>query len=215
MNWLAHILLSEPTPAFRLGGVLPDLVAAPLLAGLPPEFQRGIQRHHQIDAYTDSHAIFRRSVQRFHPPFRRFGGILVDVFYDHFLTRNWPSFSDTPLPEFTAEFYASFAPQRADIPPEAYAHLQRMQAANWLGSYGDIAGLTLTLQRLSSCLRRPFDLRPAIAVLEQEYDSFHADFAAFFPELLRYVRKTPGRLETADAVLPAVSNLRPLPHAQI
>lgn len=187
MNWLAHILLSEPTPAFRLGGVLPDLAPASLLADLPSEFQRGIQRHRQIDAYTDSHAIFRRSVQRFTPPFRRFGGILVDIFYDHFLTRDWASFSNTPLPEFTAEFYAAFAGHRADLPPEAYTRLEQMQAANWLGSYGDMAGLTLTLQRLNTRLRRPFDLTPAIAVLEREYDSFHTDFAVFFPELLSYV----------------------------
>src|SRR5687767_5374896 len=104
MNWLAHLLLSEPTPAFRLGSILPDLVSSPLLADMPSKFQRGIQRHLQVDAYTDSHAIFRRSVQRLNPPFRRFGGILIDVFYDHFLSLDWHSFSHTPLPEFASEF---------------------------------------------------------------------------------------------------------------
>src|SRR5688572_8345575 len=98
MNWLAHLLLAEPTPQFRLGAILPDLVSMQVLAGLPPDFQRGIRQHRQVDAYTDSHAIFRRSVQRLDPPFRRFGGILVDIFYDHFIARDWQSFSATPLP---------------------------------------------------------------------------------------------------------------------
>src|SRR5689334_19151815 len=137
MNWLAHLLLSEPTPAFRLGSILPDLVSAPFLVEMPSEFQRGIRRHRQIDAYTDSHAVFRRSVQRLDPPFRRFGGIVMDIFYDHFLSRDWPRFSDTLLPNFASEFYASFESHRADIPPGAYARLEQMQAGNWLCSYGE------------------------------------------------------------------------------
>ena len=187
MNWLAHLLLSEPTPAFRLGGILPDLVSAPVLAGMPSEFQRGIQRHHQIDAYTDSHAIFRRSVRRFSPPFRRFGGIITDVFYDHFLARDWQSYSDTPLPEFVAAFYASFEPLRADIPPEAYARLQQMQQGDWLCSYHEVSGVARALQGISSRLRRPFDLVPSISVLEHDYDSLRTDFNAFFPELIAHV----------------------------
>jgi acyl carrier protein phosphodiesterase len=187
MNWLAHLLLSEPTPEFRLGGILPDLVSAPLLAEMPPEFQRGIQRHRQIDAFTDSHAIFRRSVQRLNPPFRRFGGILVDVFYDHFLSRDWQSFSVTPLPEFVSEFYASFDRFRADIPPDAYARLQQMRTGNWLCSYGDVPGVAAALHRISARLRRPIDLGASISVLELDYDAFHADFAGFFPELIAHV----------------------------
>lgn len=188
MNWLAHLLLSEPTPAFRLGGILPDLVSAKELANLPSEFQSGIQRHRQIDAYTDSHRIFRRSVQRLNPPFRRFGGILIDVFYDHFLSREWRSFSDTPLPEFVSEFYASFESHRAELPPDAYARLKQMQAGNWLCSYGDISGVAHTLQRISSRLSRPFDLAPSISILERDYESLHEDFVIFFPELRERVR---------------------------
>ena len=89
MNWLAHLHLSEPTSAFRLGNVLPDLVPARDLANLPEAFQRGIKCHHRIDAFTDAHPKFRQSVARLSPRFRRFGGIIVDVFYDHFLAVNW------------------------------------------------------------------------------------------------------------------------------
>jgi acyl carrier protein phosphodiesterase len=191
MNWLAHVLLSEPNPAFRLGNLLPDLAAAPLLADLPAEYQRGIRRHRQIDAFTDSHGVFRRSVQRLEPPYRRFGGILVDVFYDHFLTSEWHRHSDQPLPEFLAEVYSSFEVHRGVIPAEAYAALQRMQADNWLGSYGDMAGLTLTFRRINNRLRRPFDLSPAVALLERDYELYQADFAQFFPELVAQVASVP------------------------
>ena len=187
MNWLAHLLLSEPTPAFRLGAILPDLLSATALADLPADFQPGIQRHHAIDAYTDSHPLFRRSVQRLTPPFRRFGGILVDVFYDHFLARDWASFSDTPLPEFAADVYASFETRRADLPPEVYRGLQHMKTADLLCSYRDLSGIAAALRRISSRLRRPFDLASSIQLLERDYDLLHTDFTQFFPDLFTHV----------------------------
>ncbi len=93
MNWLAHLFLSEPTPAFRIGSLLPDILPSRELQHLGREFQRGIERHRQIDAFTDSHAIVRRSILLLGPGFRRFGGILVDMFYDHFLASDWSRYS--------------------------------------------------------------------------------------------------------------------------
>jgi acyl carrier protein phosphodiesterase len=188
MNWLAHLFLSEPTPAFRIGNILPDLVPQAALSGLPPEYLRGVRQHRQIDAFTDSHWIFRRSVSRVNPKFRRFGGVLVDIFYDHFLSKEWPAFSTTPLPVFTGEFYESFERHRGDIPPEAYVHLERMKLGNWLCSYGNLDGVSVTLGRIGKRLRKPLPLEQAISVLETDYAGFHADFTAFFPELLSHVR---------------------------
>src|SRR4026208_598678 len=108
MNWLAHLYLSEPTPAFRIGNLLPDLVPASELVDLPGDFRRGVEQHRRIDAFTDSHPIVRRSMNRVSPPFRRFAGVLVDVFYDHILAREWNSFSSGPLSEFAQEVYSSF-----------------------------------------------------------------------------------------------------------
>jgi len=192
MNWLAHLLLSEPTPAFRLGGILPDLVSAPLLAGMPSEFQRGIQRHRQIDAYTDSHAIFRRSVQRLNPPFRRFGGIIMDVFYDHFLSVEWKNYCAQPLEQFVADFYVSFDAQQTQLPAETFGHLQRMRAENWLCSYRELAGVQLTLERIGRRLRRQINLGAAVTELEQQYDLLREDFGEFFPQLRAHV--APGVL---------------------
>src|SRR5688572_426656 len=100
MNWLAHLLLSEPTPEFRIGNLLPDLLPASELQTLSPIFRRGVECHRRIDAFTDTHPVFRRSVARLVPPHRRFGGVLIDLFYDHFLATNWRQYSPIPLDEF-------------------------------------------------------------------------------------------------------------------
>jgi acyl carrier protein phosphodiesterase len=187
MNWLAHLFLSDPDPACRIGNLLPDFVSAKVLAELPPEFQPGIAQHRRMDAYADAHPVFRRSVQRFAPPFRRYGGVLVDIFYDHFLARDWPTFAPQPLAIFTAEIYASFNTLRPLLPADALVPLDLMREHDWLCSYARLSGIEEVLQRLSHRLRRPFDLAASIPILEAQYEHFEGDFREFFPILREHL----------------------------
>lgn len=183
MNWLAHVLLSEPTPEFRIGNLLPDLMGATELADLPPAFSPGVACHRLIDHFTDGHPLVRQSVRRVGSQYRRFAPILVDVFYDHFLTVSWKDYCATPLDRYLEEFYATFDSLRELLPSAVQPHLHRMRAENWLGSYGNLSGVRLTLERISRRFRRPVDLGGAVAELERNYDGLSTDFAAFFPEL--------------------------------
>jgi acyl carrier protein phosphodiesterase len=178
---------------FRVGSLLPDLLPIAELRQLPAPFQGGITRHRQLDGFTDSHPVFKRSVARLNAPYRRYGGVLVDIFYDHLLTQRWAEYSDTPLPEFLTDAYAAFDECRDHIPSNAYSLLRRMRAGNWLNSYGDIDGVRVTLQRMSQRLRRPFDLGSATVELERLHESLHEDFAEFFPQAAaRFI--TPAQL---------------------
>ena len=181
MNWLAHLVLSDRSAAFRVGNVLADILPVPELRRLPDAFQPGIERHRAIDAYTDRHPIFRRSVVRLDPRSRRFGPVVMDIFYDHLLTANWSVHVDVSLPDFVAGFHADVETCRPDIPDDAYALLRRMRAGEWLTSYGDFAGVRLTLNRMSRRLRRPVDLGAATDELERHYAELAHDFAEFFP----------------------------------
>lgn len=192
MNWLAHLHLSEPAAEFRLGSLLPDLVPKTELVLLPAVFQSGIDRHQQVDIFTDSHPLFRRSIARMEPPYRRFGGILVDIFYDHYLASHWEEYSAFPLPGFIADIYSGFEKQRHLVPEITRLRLQRMQAEDWLSSYGEIAGIAKTLERVSHRLSRPTALAGAVAILEKRYDAFYGDFSAFYPELQQHVLQRPA-----------------------
>ncbi|MBB5037152.1 acyl carrier protein phosphodiesterase [Prosthecobacter dejongeii] len=187
MNWLAHLFLSEPCPAFRIGNVLPDLVKQAQLVSLPEAYQRGIRQHRRIDAFTDTHPVVRRSILRLGPEYRRYGGILTDMFYDHFLSLSWASFSPQPLPLFTAEVYASFDDHREMIPAEAHPPLDGMKDENWLGNYGEMEGLADTLRRIGLRFRRPVNLAAAMKVFQQEYAGIQEDFHEFFPALTRHL----------------------------
>ena len=199
MNWLAHLLLSEPTPEFRVGNLLPDLLTREQIRQLPAHFLPGVRCHGLIDSFTDSHNAVRRSISRIEPPYRRYGGILVDVFYDHFLANDWSDYSEVSLEDFAREAYASIAACRHDLPPSIVPRLQLMTVENWLCSYREIAGVTHVLHRLGGRLRRPFDLGASVNFLERHKEDLYRDFKIFFPELIAHVassqRAAPARLD--------------------
>lgn len=187
MNWLAHFYLSEPTPAFRVGNILPDLLSLQELGALPSAYQRGIACHWRIDAFTDSHPIVRRSIARVSPRFRRFAGVLTDVFYDHYLARDWHQYADVTLESFAAQVYRDFEACRFEVPMPAFARLERMQVENWLLSYREPDGVAVALARIEARLKRPFPLSHAISELQAHDEAWRADFAEFFPQLRAHV----------------------------
>src|ERR1700754_4394589 len=138
VNWLAHVFLSEPHVEARLGNLLADIVKGADRERMSAEFLRGIQRHQAIDSFTDAHPVVRRSRARVGSGQKRFSGILVDVFYDYFLARNWELYASIPLDTFTAGFYADIKAARIALPPAAQATVDRMIRRDMLGEYRQI-----------------------------------------------------------------------------
>ena len=191
MNWLAHVFLSEPTLDFRLGNLLADLVRGEDRTRMSAEFLRGATCHKAIDAFTDAHPIVLRSRQRIDARYRRFSGVLLDVFYDYLLARRWSDYADEPLDEFTANFYAAARHHQLDLPPDARATLDRIVTHDLLGQYQRMAGVENSLRRVSTYIqkrwKRDYALHESVAELQRHESELADDFAAFFPLLRAHV----------------------------
>ncbi len=171
-----------------MGNLLPDLVSAAQLAGLPESFQKGIRRHRKIDRFTDAHPRVRACVSKFPKPYRRYGAILADVYFDYFLARDWAKYSAVGLPHFIHEVYGDIEICLPHVPSEAGRHLDLMRRADWLGSYDTIPGIRQILERMSRRFRRPVDLAASVPVFEEHQSSLSENFHAFFPELMEHLR---------------------------
>jgi acyl carrier protein phosphodiesterase len=192
MNWLAHLFLSEPDIDFQLGNLLADLVRGDTRAAMSAGFQRGARCHHAIDAFTDAHPVVRRSRSRVRAEYRRFSGVLVDVFYDHCLATSWHAYSLIPLRDFTRAFYTAASAHASTLPQPAVLTLERIVRYDALGSYVKIEGISQALRGISRRLQRrwqrDFKLEGGVADFIEQRADFTADFAEFFPELRAHVR---------------------------
>ena len=194
MNWLTHIFLSDPDIEFRLGNLLADLVKGPDRSGMSAPFLRGIERHQMIDAFTDSHPLVHRSRARIGGDYRLVTGILVDVFYDHFLAIDWDRYASEPLEAFTACLYTDVRAHTIVLPEPARAALDQMISEHWLESYRQIEGIQSSLRRvslrLSARVGEKFALEKAVSELLTNFDGLKEDFAEFFPTLQAHVRES-------------------------
>lgn len=190
MNYLAHAFLARATPELLTGGMLGDFVKGEWsLHDYLPDVRAGILLHRAIDRFTDSHPTVLASRALISPVRRRFAGILVDVFYDHYLARHWRRFSDQPLAEFTGHVYATLWPQRAEFPARLQRVLPWMRADDWLASYAEIESVDAALRGIA----RRFARYPRAAVLAEgtaelldNYDALENHFHTFFPDVRRF-----------------------------
>lgn len=196
MNFLAHFHLAQATDGSRVGALLGDFVRGTpesLRTRLPSELVDGIVLHRAIDRFTDTHEIFLRTKKLLSPPRRRFAGIIIDIFFDHFLAHMWSDYSKIPLRQFITEIHNTLKRRDEWLTPEVSSVIGRMKQENWLGTYGTIPGLALTFQRVSE--RRTF-LAPLVGAeddLTSHYQSFTNAFRSFYPEVMSFASgENPG-----------------------
>ena len=177
MNFLAHAVLAGEDPALIVGGVLGDWIKGPLPGTLPPDLARGVALHRAIDSYAETHPAFCRSRNRVSPQCRRYAGVLVDIFYDHLLARDWPQHQSLALDTYCATVYRQIANRLPDLPKHAHHAMNLMASEDWLHSYADLDGIADVLYRMSLRVKRTNPLAGA----EEE---FTADPAGFLEDFL-------------------------------
>lgn len=202
MNFLAHAYLGGEVAEHRLGGFLGDFVKGPLepaSGGLPAKVLAGVELHRRLDSFAETHPAFCRSRERISPARRRVAGIMVDLFYDHFLARDWAEWSalaagDLPrgLAQFSSSLYAQAEALGPALPQRLAAILPRMRGDDWLASYREPEIIALALDRMAQRFTRPsarMALCGAGAELLQDYAGFAADCRAFLPDAQAFARR--------------------------
>lgn len=192
MNYLAHLYLADDDPESIIGSLMGDFAKGRIDDQLAPGIRRGIVVHRMTDSFTDAHAIFRGSKRRLRPEFRRYGGILVDLYYDHFLALQWTRYSDVALEDFSRKVYRILEGHRKDLPPRMQRSVSYMIANDLLLSYREVDGIRRALKGIEGRLKRESRLSEAVVDLEHNHQVLAADFSAFFPELIGYVGQLDG-----------------------
>jgi len=186
MNYLAHLFLAKDTPESLIGNLLGDFTKGSVEYLYTAEIRKGIELHRRVDTYTDAHHIFRASKRLIAKQRSRLSGIMIDVFYDHFLARHWSEYSDVPLDDFSSRVYKILADNQAILPESLKLIVPRMKAYDLLGSYKEIQGIDIALKRIADRIKWQNNLGDGIEDLLANYQQIEADFCAFFPEVINY-----------------------------
>lgn len=183
MNFLAHLYLSNDRPDIMIGNFIGDFVKGRNLnERFPPGIAKGIEMHRAIDLFTDSHPQVAQSKSRLRPKYRHYSGVIVDVFYDHFLARNWQQYHAQPLSDYAHRAYKLVQDHHPILPDDVKGMMPYMIRGNWLVGYASVDGIHQALSGMSR--RTPYEskMNEARFDLETHYKEFEEEFRNFFEE---------------------------------
>jgi acyl carrier protein phosphodiesterase len=184
MNFLAHIYLSGDNDLMKIGNFMADGIRGKNFDNFPMEIQKGIILHRAIDTFTDAHPIFRQSTKRLHSNYRYYSGIIVDIFYDHFLAKNWSYYSDEKLEDFTERFYQSLRDNYDSLNEKTQKMMPYLIEQNWLLSYQTIEGIAIILEKMDNRMEHDSNMRFSVTELRTFYAEYEQEFTEFFKELI-------------------------------
>jgi acyl carrier protein phosphodiesterase len=184
VNYLGHLLVLPDAGLITLGNLLGDFFKGRVDSIEPEALRIGVSLHREIDRFTDAHPVVRRSIERIAPERRRVAGVLVDVFYDHFLAQGVD----------VDALRGGLLGHVGGLPVELQPLPARMVTSGWLGSYGSVGGIGQVLTRMEARRKRIVGLDGAEVELERHYEGLAADVQEFYPEVLDFTQATLRRL---------------------
>ena len=187
MNYLAHLRLSRRDKHSIIGNLMGDFRRYLHGMILPADILVGVKNHQRVDKFTDSHAEIRRLKTCFSRKRRRYAGIILDVAFDHFLALHWNRFSQEPRDIFIRYCYSCLAGGMDLMPARMQQTVTYMIHEDWLGSYEDLSGIGITLDRLARRIRFENYLGGSVEEVAHNYDYIEEGFQRFFPAVMLHV----------------------------
>lgn len=186
MNFLAHFFLSGKEDHLMVGNFLADYLTNAQVSELPAPVQKGVALHRAIDSYTDQHPVVLKGVRRMYDKHSKYAPVIIDIFYDYFLSLNWAQYTDQPLPDFTLEVYGCLKRHHHLMPEPLHTYVPKMIADNWLETYSTHNGIAYTFRRMSHRVSRPELLAGALDTMTAHFEALNTEFNQFFPDVIQH-----------------------------
>lgn len=153
MNFLAHLALAAPDDRLMAGGFLGDFIKGPVPSDLESGISQGVLLHRSIDAFSDAHPQVAKLRSLLPAGWGRFTGIILDLFVDHYLSRNWEVFSSSSLDSFVSSSRKALLRHQHLASDAALQVMDRIYRYQWLQRYAETEFTLEALRRIGSRIR--------------------------------------------------------------
>jgi acyl carrier protein phosphodiesterase len=187
MNFLSHLYLAGNSDGLIIGNFIADSVKGSDFNTFSKEIQQGILLHRKIDTFTDAHPVVEQSKQRLREKYRKYAGVIVDIYYDHYLAIDWNTYSPVSLEVFTESIYTLVQNNQAILPVKSVQFTRYMLEHNILYGYSKLEGIERVLKGMARRTTFESNMEHAIHDLREHFSLFENEFKQFFPELQQFV----------------------------
>lgn len=183
MNFLGHSFFSFKNPYELFGNFAGDFFKGNLSSiDLHDEIKVGISLHRIIDGYTEGDPFFSSSRKRIIELTGKYSGVVIDMLYDHFLAKNWDSYMNIKLYDYSKNIYNSIDCFASNFPDKFALIYPRMKNTNWLFLYKDLEGIRKALNGLTIRINHQCNLNNDL--IFNFYDAIEDDFYQFMHKII-------------------------------
>lgn len=187
MNHLAHLLTAGDNHELRLGVLLGDHVRGRnAMQAYPAMIAAGIKLHRAVDSFTDQDQSLADLRNTFSSPYRRYVGIMLDVYFDHLLSLEWSAHCPQTLTDFNTSILQLLAANRERLPNGLERFRRYAEKTGVLARYGDVEILQQVFFGISQRLRHENPLAESLDVLQPRNADIDMAFKRFFPRLMTF-----------------------------
>lgn len=183
MNFLAHIYLSGTSDEIKIGNFIGDFVKSSDMGHFSQGINQGITLHWAIDEFTDHHPVVQKSKDRLRPKYGHYAGVIIDIFYDHFLAKNWKDYHNTPLREYVDSIYLMLNKNIEILPDSVVRMLPYMIKNDWLFNYQFYEGIDKVMHGMANRSNFNSKMEQSVVELKKFNKEFEKEFQEFFVEL--------------------------------
>lgn len=196
MNFLAHLLLSGKKDGIIMGNFVGDFIKGRLTdektASWNPDYVTGLKLHRHIDFFTDTHPVVKEAKRQAAIKHGKLSGIIIDIYFDYFLAKNFADFCTETLWVYAHSMYAVIEKNEELIPESMVPMARAMIRQDWLNSYNTFDGIALTFNRMSRRTGFMEPIKDAMLELRDNEEFYLEKFKIFFPELQHEAAKFIG-----------------------
>jgi len=144
-----------------------------------PQVLAGLKQHRLIDRFAHDHPAVLESKTRLDDRFGILKPVLIDIFYDHFLAKNWTKWVGGNLEDYAAGVYRLLE-KHDDLLVDSFRPVaRRMTETDWLTSYRDPEVVSQVLERIGRRLTRTNRLAEGSRELRRCGKALEADCRSF------------------------------------
>jgi len=183
VNFLAHFHLAQANNDLLAGALLGDFVKGPLRGNYSAGIEKGIRLHRKIDAHTDQYVQTAALHSLFPAQYRRYLGIILDLYFDFLLSRYWGDYSSQSLSTFASETCETLQAYQAGFPSKCAEFYQRLSEHRLLERYGEKELMVSILERLAIRLPQPNPLATCWPELQANEQRLCDEFVIVYDQL--------------------------------
>lgn len=195
MNFIINAFKAEESRDRILGVLLTELSKISNYKKFNNDVIEGIILNKKIKTLAIEHPRMHTSMNRLRMKNKKNNFAIIEVFFDHFLAKNWESFSNEPYDVFAAKIHNALIKNLTSLPNSTIAKFPEILSKSWLDNYKTIDGVHTIIRKLTHTSRLGVNSEESIFDLMENYSSFQNDFMFFMKDM---EKETPLNFEVTD-----------------